>query len=160
MDAHALHHLSFALVIGMLNPTKMAAPMIEFHGGVCVIPGQPTRWEGNRVIDYPVTNIDKRFKMCLLGHALSDHPLIQLTVDHRVSHIPQTSFQPTQKYQPPDTMAIIDTWKEMLETAWNDQRWNFHGTIKNQAHCNQCTLEQSYDVHRTEFCTSSCQCTS
>ena len=35
------------------------APMIELHGGVCVFPGQPTRWEGNRVIDYPVTNVDK-----------------------------------------------------------------------------------------------------
>ena len=111
-------------------------PMIELHGGVCVFPGQPTRWGGNRVIDYPVTNIDKHFKMRLLGHALSDHPLIELTVDHRVSHIPQTSLQPTHKYQPPDTIAIIDTWKEMLETAWNDQHWNFHGTIKNQAQCN------------------------
>lgn len=67
--------------------------------------------------------------MRLLGHALSDHRLIQLTVDHTVSQIPQTSLQPTQKYQPPDTVAI-DTWKEMLEKAWNDQHWNFHGAIK------------------------------
>ena len=112
------------------------ASMIELHGGVCVSPGLPTRWDGDRVIDYPVTNIEKHFEVCLTDHALSDHRLIQLTIDHTVSHVPQTSPQPTQKYQPPDTITV-DTWKEMIETTWTNQEWNFHGTIKSQAHCNE-----------------------
>ena len=87
--------------------------------------GLPTRWDGNRVIDYPVTNIERYFELCLLDHALSDHRMIQLTIDHTVSHVPQTSIQPTQKYQPPDTITV-DTWKEMIETAWTNQE---NGTL-------------------------------
>ena len=89
----------------------------------------PTRWAGNRCIDYAVTNLAvATTKIHLTCAKYGDHKLLEMRCQLSKNDLSADKNSnngiliPTCKYRCPDGVAQAD-WDSMVNTAWDLQNW-------------------------------------
>lgn len=86
------------------------------EGGVPI----PTRWKGNRVVDYIITNSVGRIKGVTLDSIkLSDHKAVKSDLDHNSHSKPEWGGRSHQPYNP-RTGTDAQTWWDTVDQAWKE----------------------------------------
>ena len=128
------------LFVGDWNDEPCENPLVSalsMYNGMVFPPSEPTRWEGKRIIDYPISNLGHDSLMISLRpEAFSDHKIVFLEVRRSFAQEKQCILKPTLHMKVPSHLDPV-TWSELLDKTWKAQKWQFHDTISSQAQCNQ-----------------------
>ena len=89
-------------------------------GGVPVSVNQPTRWQGNRCVDWMMTNRPRAVsEPRLLSVVLSDHIPVEIDVFHAVHDVKLGRLRPTAMLACPDGVDR-EFWERAVASAWAD----------------------------------------
>ena len=128
------------LFVGDWNDEPCDNPLVSalsMYNGIVFSPTEATRWDGKRIIDYPITNLGHdSLKVSLKHEAFSDHKIVLLEVERPFSQQKQCILKPTLHIKVPSHLDPV-MWSELLEKTWKAQEWQFQGAISSKAHCNQ-----------------------
>lgn len=78
---------------------------------------ESTRWEGRRHIDYHLSN-DTSITSKALAHRVSDHKVIQATLQLRTSNSHEHRFKKGPKFHLPPWLDVRH-WREIIQEAFN-----------------------------------------
>ena len=111
------------------------------HGSVCGL-GAPTRWDGNREIDFFLVNRpDLASAVSSLALKLSDHKILQTQLAVSVQSPTTASLQKGPDLTKP-THVESEQWREVVEKAWEQTTQDIKGVASPFA---ECTVQEHWE---------------
>ena len=111
------------------------------HGSVCGL-GAPTRWDGNREIDFFLVNCpDLASAVSSLALKLSDHKILQMQLAVSVQSPTTASLQKGPDLTKP-THVESEQWREVVEKAWEQTTQDIKGVASPFA---ECTVQEHWE---------------
>ncbi|CAL1138292.1 unnamed protein product [Cladocopium goreaui] len=111
------------------------------HGSVCGL-GAPTRWDGNREIDFFLVNRpDLASAVSSLALKLSDHKILQMQLAVSVQSPTTASLQKGPDLTKP-THVESEQWREVVEKAWEQTTQDIKGVASPFA---ECTVQEHWE---------------
>ena len=114
------------LLIGDWNLVPSDNPLVDLlaqEGGQALTVGNsPTRWAGNRCIDYAISNWNSQgTRIEFMDNSFSDHIAIKISLDFRSSNLPMLRLQGCTMFAVPPG-ASRELWRQNVEAEWKKMR--------------------------------------
>ena len=124
-------------------------PLLRDLGGMAALPMGPTRWNGNRVIDYGITNIPPcEYHIALLPDALSDHRLIEFKFTKPFRRAPHIKVQQTVQFTLPLNATKAD-FQSAFTSEWESCDWRPTISFSDQRGCDAAWQEAMTTLQNT-----------
>ena len=83
----------------------------------------PTRWNGDRCVDYAVSSLPVHCMQVSLGtEKISDHKILKVQCAKCLPHAPSFKLRKVDPYPKPDGMLLAE-WRNILSAVWQEQHW-------------------------------------
>ena len=110
---------------------------LESYGGRVLAQGIPTRWEGNREIDWVASDFPSQVSspFCPDLH-FSDHKVVQCSVDIKAREGITGNLLGSASWRKPQGLTTAQ-WRDALEKAWEE--------LSPETPCEECSCQQQWD---------------
>ena len=100
----------------------------------------PTRWGGNRCVDYALSTSMSISASAQLGEEkLSDHKILKLQFDKNLPESESVKLRKCDSYPIPEGL-LLDEWRALISAAWTEQQWTPPALL-----CTQASIDAVWD---------------